>query len=619
MDFYSLRMFRSLFLILTFIITGTAAYSADRVDSLRTLLATASVEDSIRLLKELGDAYFNEEDYKNSIDYFFASLNLAESKNNTDGAANASNNIGSVYYNTENFPKALFYFNKSLGYYLENDNEERQGTVYNNLALVYYETDSLDKAIGFYNKALRIKRKFDQKRDVGAILHNLGLVYMHTGNFNASIKNLMEAREIFTELGNMRFVANATNNIGRAYYQFGKYDEALTYFEDGIEEAKAIKSSFLLMDNYKYQADCYAKMQDFESAYWYTNEYYNLKDSLLNIEKEKELAEIQAKYEDEKQQREHDLLKKENETKAATIKMQKIVGIGIAIISILAVTVAVIYYRGYVNKQRANELLTAQKMEIEQKNRTLSLLNDEINNQNKAISHQKQELEELNNIKDKLFSIISHEFRSPLNSLKGTLALLKVGALNEQELNIISNELTDKINSTSIFLDNLLNWAKSQMQGISPKPISLDLKEIAEENIDFLLSLAEKKKVKLESRIDRPFIARADPNMIHLVVRNLISNAIKFSMRGSHIQVMCEQKNDDIIFAVKDNGIGMSKENQKLLFQIHSFTTRGTANERGTGLGLFISKNFVESNKGKIWVESEEGVGSTFYFSVPVN
>jgi len=609
-------MLRYLFILLTFI--GTTTHASDKADSLRTLLANVSVEDSIQLLKDIGEVYFNEEDYKNSIDYFFSSLNLAESNNNFGGAADASNSIGSVYYNTDNFPKALSYYNKALNYYQTTDNEERQGTVYNNLALVYYEIDSLDKAIRYYDKALRIKRKFEQKQDVGAILHNLGLVYMHTGNFNGTIQNLMEAREIFTELNNMRFVANATNNIGRAYFKFGKYEEALTYFEKGIEEAKTINSSFLLMDNYKYQADCYAKMEEFQKAYWYTNEYYHLKDSLLNIDKEKELAEIQAKYEDEKRQRENELLKKENDAKAATIKLQYILGIGIGIISLLAVILAVIYYRGNKNKQRANELLTAQKVEIEQKNRTLSLLNDEINHQNIAISQQKLELEDLNSIKDKLFSIISHEFRSPLNSLKGTLALLKVGALNEQELNIISNELTDKINSTSIFLDNLLNWAKSQMQGISPKPITLDLKEIADENVDFLRSLSEKKKVRLENKIDHPLIARADPNMMHLVVRNLISNAIKFSIRGGLIQVMGEQIDNTIVFSVKDNGIGMTKENQKLLFQIHSFTTRGTANERGTGLGLFISKNFVESNKGKIWVESEEGVGSTFFFSIPV-
>jgi two-component system, sensor histidine kinase and response regulator len=611
-------MFRYLFIFITLIGVDITANATEKVDSLRNLLVEAGVEDSIRLFKEIGEVYFDEENYKNSIDYFFSSLNLAEMHSNSGGAADASNSIGSVYYNTENYPGALSYYNKALNYYQKTDNEERQGTVYNNLALVYYETDSLDKAIAYYNKALGIKKKFGQQRDVGAILHNLGLVYMHTKDFNASIKNLMEAREIFNELNNIRFVANATNNIGRAYFKFGKYEEALTYFEKGIEEAKASNSSFLMMDNYKYQADCYAKMEEFQTAYWYTNEYYNLKDSLLNIDKEKELAEIQAKYENEKRERENELLKKENEAKAATIKMQYLGGAGIVIITILSVILALIYYRGNRNKQKANELLTAQKVEIEQKNRILSQLNDEINHQNKEISQQKIELEDLNNIKDKLFSIISHEFRSPLNSLKGTLALLKVGALNEQELNIISNELTDKINSTSIFLDNLLNWAKSQMQGINPKPITLDLKEIAEENVDFLHSLAEKKKVRLETTIHQPLIAHADPNMIHLVVRNLISNAIKFSMRGGLIQVRGERKDDAIYFSVKDNGIGMSKENQKLLFQIHSFTTRGTANERGTGLGLFISKNFVESNGGKIWVESDEGVGSTFFFTIPI-
>ena len=595
----------------------TQAQGKNDIDSLKILLQSATKTDSIEILILIGEEYFVMEDYSSALDIFFSCLKLAESINLITRSADAANDIGRIYYNIENYGEALRFFNKALNYFIINKDEQRQGGVFNNIALVYYELDSINQAVEFYNKALVIKQKFGGKLDIATIYHNLGLVYMHTNQVDLAVKNLESSRKIFLELGFEKYAVNTTNNIGRAYYRDGRYAEALKYYAEGLKQAKNLNSAFLIMDNYKYQADCYAKLNNYKEAYKYSNEYYNLKDSLLNIDKEKELAEIHARYENEIREQENELLKNENEAKAATIKMQFILVIGILIIFMLVGVLAIIYYRANLSKMKANKLLHAQKAEIQEKNDVLSRLNEEITIQHNAIKKQKKELEELNNIKDKLFSIISHEFRSPLNSLKGTLALLKVGALSDEELNVISKELTDKINSTSIFLDNLLNWAKSQMQGINPKPAKLDLYEIAEENIKLLKSMGDKKKVRIINEIPEPTMAYIDPNMLNLILRNLISNAIKFSMRGGTITLKSHTTDGMNTISVSDSGIGMTEENIKMLFQVQTFTTRGTANERGTGLGLYISKNFIESNGGKIWVESEEGNGSVFNFTVP--
>jgi len=605
-------------LLLLIRLFGANAQSSDKIDSLKNLLQSAKQGDSIKYLLLIGENYYNAEDYSTSLGYFFSCLKYSESINNTTGSADAANNIGRVYYNMENYTQGLQYFNKALNYFNLLNDEEGQGGVLNNIALIYYELDSINPAIINYEKALDIKKKYNDTLDIGAISHNLGLVYMNQNKFDEAVNNLITSRDIFLELGYDNYVANATNNIGRAYYRAGNYTNALEYFKKGIEEAKKVNSSFLLMDNYKYQSDCYAKMDDYREAYRYSNEYYILKDSLLNIDKEKQLAEIQAKYENEIKEQENQLLKKENEAKAATIKMQYFGGIGIFVITILVAILAVIYYRGNQTKKKANDLLRNQKVEIQEKNKALSRLNEEITKQNEEIISQKKELEDLNGIKDKLFSIISHEFRSPLNSLKGTLALLKVGAISDDELNLISKELTDKINNTSIFLDNLLNWAKSQMHGIIAKPVEVELKDLANENIQLLKSMADKKRIQIRNKIDNDCLAFVDPNMMNLVFKNLISNAIKFSLRGGNIEITATKNGKLNTVSVTDTGIGMSKENVKMLFQIQSFTTRGTANERGTGLGLYITKNFIESNGGKIWVESEEGKGSSFKFSIPI-
>ena len=597
--------------------SGIKAESISNLDSLNNLLIHANKEDSIGIIIEIGEEYFLNEDYSISLDYFFSALKISEAIGDISAASDAANSIGRVYYNLDNFSQGLEYFKKAHEYLLQTDREQKRGGVLNNIALVYYELDSIDLAIENYNKALVIKKEFQDTLNIGAIYHNLGLVYMNQGKFDEAVENLNNSREIFVELGNIRFAANTTNNIGRAYYKGGNYKKALEYFKQGLDEANAINSSFLVMDNYKYQADCYAKMDNYREAYRYSNEHYKYQDSLLNIDKNKEIAEIQAKYENEIEEQENMLLKKENEANNATIKMQYIGGIGIIVVTFLAGILAFIYYRGNQVVKKANKLLRTQKIEIQEKNDNLNKLNEEITKQNLEINEQKKELEDLNGIKDKLFSIISHEFRSPLNSLKGTLALLKVGALSEEELNMISKELTDKINNTSIFLDNLLNWAKSQMQGIQAKPMDVDIKEVADENILLLQSMADKKRIHLQNSITSSANAYVDPNMMNLILKNLISNAIKFSLKGGTIDINIEQNSHMNTISVKDSGIGMSKENIKMLFQVQTFTTRGTANERGTGLGLYISKNFIESNGGKIWVESEEGDGSTFKFTVP--
>ena len=597
---------------------GAQAQESTKLDSLQSLLNGANQKDSIDYLTLIGEEHFLAENYSTSLDYFFTSLKLAEAIHYINGSANAANSIGRVYYNMENFEHGLEYFNMALKFFKLNDDERGEGGAYNNIALIYYEIDSINLAINYYKLALEIKEKEGGKLDIAAIHHNMGLVYMSQKKFDEAVQSLVASRKIFVELGNDRHAANTTNNIGRAYYRNGKYQEALTYYKKGVEEAKAINSSFLIMDNYKYQADCYAKMNNNREAYRYSNEYHNLKDSLLHIDKEKQLAEIHAKYEIEIKEQENKILKKENEAHTATIKIQYIVSIGVFIIAILVSVLAVIYYRSNKTKRKANDLLRSQKVEIQKINDSLSALNKEITKQNLEINDQKKELENLNGIKDKLFSIISHEFRSPLNSLKGTLALLKVGAISEDELDMISRELTDKINNTSIFLDNLLNWAKSQMHGINARPVEIELNELAEENIQLLKSMADKKKIRLENQILKDCRAHVDPNMMNLIFKNLISNAIKFSLRSGVIVLTTMQKDNMNTIVVSDSGIGMSKENVKLLFQVQTFTTRGTANERGTGLGLYITKNFIEANGGEIWVESEEGKGSTFKFTIPI-
>lgn len=227
------------------------------------------------------------------------------------------------------------------------------------------------------------------------------------------------------------------------------------------------------------------------------------------------------------------------------------------------------------------------------------------------------ELEKMNRLKDKLLSVVSHDFRSPLNSLRGTLNLFLQGAISNEELKMLSKDLVNKLDNTYNLLENLLNWAKSQMQGMQVYKNEIDLAELTRDTVKLLRPMAENKMVTLNNDILEAMPVYADNEMIKLVLRNLIANAIKFTSAGNSIFLHADNDGRFVKVSVKDNGLGISNENQSKLFKLESFTTSGTSNEIGMGLGLNLCKDFIEKNGGNIWFESELGQGSTFYFTIP--
>lgn len=232
------------------------------------------------------------------------------------------------------------------------------------------------------------------------------------------------------------------------------------------------------------------------------------------------------------------------------------------------------------------------------------------------------QLRELNKTKDRLFSIIGHDLRSPFNNILGFSDLL-IKRLNdstfkdsEKYLKIING----LANNTLILLDNLLNWAKSQTGVLSIHKENILLSDIILEVINLNLPIAKTKNIALHFFNDEEIKIYGDKNLLKTVFRNLISNAIKFTNPEGKIEIVAIQKKDLVEVTISDNGIGINKEKLNDFFMLSQVTsTVGTANEKGSGLGLLICKEFVEKHGGKIWVESEFGKGSDFKFTLPLN
>jgi two-component system sensor histidine kinase/response regulator len=282
----------------------------------------------------------------------------------------------------------------------------------------------------------------------------------------------------------------------------------------------------------------------------------------------------------------------------------------------------------YISKpwDKADLILTIQEA-IKSFNQTKTIVNQnqELKELNvgleKKVEERTLELEELNRTKDKFFSIIAHDLKNPFNSLLGFSELLleNMHMFSPEQIEEYISIIFETSRSSYSLLENLLDWSRTQTGSIKINKQQIDIHRLASDNVKLLESPALKKKITLKNEVYPGTIAFADLNMINTVVRNLLSNAVKYTHTGGTILIDCEMQGEMLKVFVQDSGVGIKEENLGKIFRIdENVSTKGTANETGTGLGLILCKEFVEKNGGDIWVESSDGEGTTFYFTLPL-
>ncbi|HEY8938298.1 MAG TPA: ATP-binding protein [Cyclobacteriaceae bacterium] len=268
--------------------------------------------------------------------------------------------------------------------------------------------------------------------------------------------------------------------------------------------------------------------------------------------------------------------------------------------------------------EKTKELL-AMNEEIMAQNEEISQINNEVNRKNTEIKNQSEILRESNYTKDKLFSIISHDLRGPIFQFRELFTMMDAGYISADEFqkDLMPN-MRERINYVATLTDNLLHWAKDQLEGIQVKPSTFTLQDAVDENIKLVSSQASKKSIELSTCLQRALRVHADKDMIKLVLRNLLSNAVKFTPERGTIEIATRSENGYAYISVVDSGIGISPEEVCKIMEKKYFTTYGTAGEKGSGLGLMLCCEFAEKNGGTLQIESKPGQGSTFTFNIPL-
>ncbi len=564
----------------------------------------------ILALSYLGDYYTRHAQYALAIDHLTKSLKVATQAKDSLGMADAYRLLGVTHgFSLHQYDIALQYQQKALAIYEQRGNKQRTLGLYGNMSWVFCMMEKqLPLAYTYTEKAISIAKEMKNDRLISWALNSMGLVFSKQDQLDSALFYLEESNAYAAKANDQAVTIYNINLIGDIYLRQSKSKEALATFRKNVTNIKQQKINLLLSDAYKGLADAHHALNQYDSAYWYYKEHITLRDSLLGWETSQKVMIIEAEYAEERKQARIDYLEKERII-VSSIAM-------FAFASLLFILWIII--RNNKHKKQANELLTTKNEEIAQQNEELAQSQEEITTQRDKVAVQNKELQELNETKNKLFAIIGHDLRSPINSLKGMLNLLTQRHISVDEFFMFSEKLKNGVEHVYFTLNNLLQWANSQMEGLKSNPQNVNIYNIGKENINLFTQISAHKKIQFVNQLQENLIVFADPDQLNLVFRNLISNAVKFSSEGGSITLGSKLVGNFCEITINDTGIGMGKENISKLFSgTTHFTTTGTIGEKGTGLGLLLCQEMIAQNGGKIWVESTLDQGTSFYFTLP--
>lgn len=292
---------------------------------------------------------------------------------------------------------------------------------------------------------------------------------------------------------------------------------------------------------------------------------------------------------------------------------------GFYVLNYLTSACTVLYAIYLIKKENMSYQFTLlyKSREVHRRNIEIERQKQEIAQKAQLLEEQTRKLSELNQLKNKLFSVIAHDLKTPMYALRNLFDNMQHHRMTAREIKEMVPAIATEMNYTTSLMENLLQWAKSQMSNAPAEPEVLDVETMISDVLQLLQLQASNKQIYLESKVEPPLYCYADREMVNLVLRNLLSNAIKFTPENGKVIVGARQQHATVEIFVKDNGVGISPENMKRLFGNGYFTTRGTGNETGTGLGLKLCREFLEKNGGQITVKSSPGKGSTFTVTLP--
>ena len=532
--------------------------------------------------------------------------------------------IGDLYLESGQYREAQYYYGELLkwagrGTDDTGESKKTQATAAHGLIKVFIAKKEYENALEYLKKSEEFCVGKSKKKCLLATYTLYSELYFTKFEYDLAKEYAFEALQIAEILGEKQQAILLSIRLGDIYRAEGSYDKAELFLKRAEVTALSLNNNLLYKQVYFSFANLYEKNQQPKIALEYYRKYLAYKDSVNNELSIRKINSLQMQFEQERHKQEIDMLEmnqreKQLQQQSEVEKAQMFNVVGLVAIIALGIVAFLIYNR-YRYGVRTQKILKTQSDSIQKQNEKLQSINQQL-------TESRNELNAINKTKDRFFSIVAHDLKGPLNSLKGYSHLIATFGekLPKEEIISMAADQERTLDNLYKFLEDLLSWSRIQMKAVSLEPKNVELKTVIDKMCDILIPQMEEKQIESGCIDIEGKTVFADENAIFTVLRNLVSNAIKFTPREGKIQVKGEWVDNKsfVKISVIDTGIGIPKEVAQNLFKLdNKYSTKGTEGEKGTGLGLIICKEFVEQNGGNIGVETNEGKGTTFWFTLP--
>lgn len=540
--------------------------------------------DALLYLSAVQQNYGN---YTKSLEYLQNCYHMYEEIKDTLGIGNCYINIGNVHIYSKGYKTAAEYYLKALNIFIKVKEEKRQASAYSNLANTFYTLGDLNKSKGYALDALNLYEKYNNDQGKISILICLGNIASDKHNTAEALDYYNKGYAIGKKIKRLYEIGVIQYNKAGLHIEQKQYRQSIEEIKEALAISKKISLKDLEMNCFDLLSEAYEKSGDYKNALKCYKEYNELSDTLYSKSKTNEYLQLEEKFQLEKKQKQIEIQKAELGKRDAEVRKQTIFIIALLVTSSLVVVLCLLVFRFYIFKKKENIKLS-----------------------------------ELNATKDKFFSIIAHDLKNPFSAIMGSSQLLieNISNMSREETIQFLEIIYKSSDAAHNLLENLLLWARTQTGKLTMEFENIKVEDVLTECVNLLQNQAAAKEIEINLNIEDSISIFADNFSVNTVIRNLVSNALKFTNRGGKVSVNAQKNGPGVQISVTDTGIGIKEDAAAKLFRIDASANRtGTAGETGTGLGLILCKDLIEQNYGTISVKSKPGAGSTFTVILPLS
>lgn len=556
-------------------------------------------------------AYLIKSDFETSMKYNLEALKIRETIQDTVGLIDSYLNLGNVLYRSGKSKEAVERYKKALFYAKMANSQRGLSLIYNNIGSYFRDrwkltsvTADLDSAKFYLSQSLEMKTSLNDSRGSIHTLNQLAELAMAEKNYMLAESYLNRGLEVSQGVEDGELRISLLTQLTEFNLEVGDKGQALTYAQGAYEIAENMESTYMISHTSGFVSRAHEALGNYKQALDFNKKKLEAEELLNNENNQKIREDLLIQYESEKKELENQRLLEEQRFLDLSIqrKNELLIGAGIILFGLIGI--------GFLQKKKNSELANAQQ-ELRYALNQLTEKNGEIEHQSNLLLESNEALKESNTIRERLLSVVSHDLKTPLNSLNLLLDFWEKKEFSAEEIAAILPKISQQTKTVQGLLENLLEWAQTQMEYSKLQFAEVNLRSLAEESITLAKTAAEGKKLDIINEIPEEVSLYTDRDRLNFIIRNLISNALKFTPSEGQILVSYEAEGKGRIKVI-DNGIGMSKSRRQALFSQGMGPSKGTEGEKGSGVGLLLCKEFAESLGAKLDVVSEVKKGSTF-------